>query len=334
MPSSEISSNSLIQSSAEHSASEESSAQPSPNPPAQPSESAVKKQPTSERRIDANRRNALLSTGPKSVRGKENAALNSLKHGLLAKSILIMQGPAKENKAEFDELLNGLCEYFKPVGTAEELLVEEIAISYWMERRAQVYENLEIRKQSWSEAREPEPWKELGYYKGDDEWISDLHYYERYKLLRRPDGVKHVLDIVMQLKNLLERENKYSQELLEHLAEICGGVWETELKKETHDRATMLALLKREKKKLQLLQKRLERNAAKRRVPNLGQVALLLNDDKREVLQRYTTAHQKRRDRVLAQLERLQRQRSGETIFAPASVLLTGDSDDFAKRSQ
>jgi hypothetical protein len=139
---------------------------------------------------------------------------------------------------------------------------------------------------------------------------------------------------VIELKNLLERENKYSRESLEHLAEICGGVWEAELKKETHDRATMLAQLKREKRKLQVLAKRLERNAAKRRVPNLSQVALLLNDGKREILQRYTAAHQKRRDRVLVQIERLQRQRSGETISAPASVLLTGDSDDFTKRSQ
>jgi hypothetical protein len=161
-----------------------------------------------------------------------------------------------------------------------------------------------------------------------------LGSYERYKLLRRPAGVKHVLDIVIELKNLLERENKYSKESLVQLAEICGGVWEMELEKETHDRATLLAQLKREKKKLQLLQKSLERNAAKRRVPNLGQVALLLNDDKREILQRYTAAHQKRRDRVLVQLERLQRQRSGETISAPASVLLTEDSDDFTKRSQ
>jgi hypothetical protein len=72
------------------------------------------------------------------------AARNSLKHGLLAKSAVIMQGPAKENKAEFAKLLSGLHDYFNPVGTAEDLLVQEIAISYWMERRAQIYENLEI----------------------------------------------------------------------------------------------------------------------------------------------------------------------------------------------
>src|SRR5579862_9118795 len=146
MPSETVS-NAQVQSSTDNSASEDLSAQGSPNPPVQLSpENAVKKPCTSERQSEANRKNALRSTGPKSAQGKDRAARNSLKHGLLAKSILIMQGPAKENKAEFDELLNGLREYFKPVGTAEELLVEEIAISYWMERRAQVYENLEIRK--------------------------------------------------------------------------------------------------------------------------------------------------------------------------------------------
>jgi len=130
MPS-EHSSNSPLQSSAGNSASEELSAQSSPNPPAQPSpENAAKKQPASERRIEANRRNASHSTGPKSARGKEIAARNSLKHGLLAKTALITQGRARENKTEFAKLLSGLHDSFKPIGAAEELLVQEIAVSY------------------------------------------------------------------------------------------------------------------------------------------------------------------------------------------------------------
>jgi len=76
------------------------------------------------------------------------AARNALKHGLLARSAVITLGPAKESKAEFEELLSGLQEYFAPVGTAEELLVEEIAVCYWMERRAQLYENFQICTQA------------------------------------------------------------------------------------------------------------------------------------------------------------------------------------------
>ena len=70
------------------------------------------------------------------------AARNSWKHGLLAKSAVIMLGPAKENKAEFEELLSGLRDYFAPVGAAEELLVEEIAVSYWISKTTLSLSNL------------------------------------------------------------------------------------------------------------------------------------------------------------------------------------------------
>lgn len=123
--------------------------EPSNNFAAPPSpEDSPRKRPVSERKIQANRRNALRSTGPTSTRGKDIAARNSIKHGLLAKSAVITLGPAKENKTDFEELLSGLRDYFCPVGAAEELLVEEIAVSYWMERRAQLYENSEIHKQA------------------------------------------------------------------------------------------------------------------------------------------------------------------------------------------
>src|SRR5439155_16359101 len=76
-----------------------SSSETSQNLPIQPSpENSAGEQPVSQRRIEANRRNALRSTGPKSARGKDMAARNSWKHGLLAKSAVIMLGPAKENK--------------------------------------------------------------------------------------------------------------------------------------------------------------------------------------------------------------------------------------------
>jgi hypothetical protein len=96
-----------------------SSSETSQNLPIQPSpENSAGEQPVSQRRIEANRRTALRSTGPKRAQGKDMAARNSWKHGLLAKSAVIMLGPAKENKAEFEELLSGLRDYFAPVGEA------------------------------------------------------------------------------------------------------------------------------------------------------------------------------------------------------------------------
>jgi len=44
---------------------------------------------TSDKQIEANRRNARKSTGPQTPEGKAKVAQNAVKHGLLAEHILI-----------------------------------------------------------------------------------------------------------------------------------------------------------------------------------------------------------------------------------------------------
>lgn len=272
------------------------------------------------------------------------AARNALKHGLLARSAVITLGPAKESKAEFEELLSGLKEYFAPVGTAEGLLVEEIAVSYWMERRAQLYENFQICQQAGlPDTPERKPWKELGYETGDenDKWIRNLlDSREGYKLLRRSEGVAYVLRTVARFRDEVENnKDEWDQYLLEELAEICGGYWETldvEDTDATYQRSELLAELDKEREKLELLKKKLEEKPPRlrRRLPNVSHNALMLDPQKLELLQRYTAAHERRRYRALAQLERLQRQRTGEVIPPPIHVQITGDAEDSTKRSQ
>jgi hypothetical protein len=271
------------------------------------------------------------------------AARNALKHGLLARSAVITLGPAKENKAEFEQLLSGLQEYFAPVGTAEELLVEEIAVCYWMERRAQLYENFQICTQAGLPSTpERKPWKELGYDKGDEDeqWIHNhLKDSEGYMLLRRSEGVAYVLRTVARFRDGVKNKGECDQYLIEELAEICGGYWETlDLKdaQATFQTSELLAQLDKEKEKLELLRKKLEEKPprSRRPLPNVSHAALLLEPKNLDLLQRYTAAHERRRYRALAQLERLQRQRTGEVIPPPIHVQITGDAEDSTKRSQ
>ena len=44
---------------------------------------------TSDKKAQANRRNALKSTGPKTPEGKTAVRLNALKHGLLSRETLL-----------------------------------------------------------------------------------------------------------------------------------------------------------------------------------------------------------------------------------------------------
>jgi hypothetical protein len=117
------------------------------NPSARPSaESPSRKTPASERRIQANRRNALRSTGPKTERGKSIVARNAIKHGVLAREVVITAGDGKEDLGEFHDLVERLCEQYEPVGVVEESLVQSIATSWWRKARVIRAENGELRK--------------------------------------------------------------------------------------------------------------------------------------------------------------------------------------------
>src|SRR5213593_4269750 len=59
---------------------------------------------TTTRKIEANRRNAQFSTGPKSPEGKKIVAGNARKHCLLAKDLVIVTGDGKEDQGHFDDL--------------------------------------------------------------------------------------------------------------------------------------------------------------------------------------------------------------------------------------
>lgn len=52
--------------------------------------------PTSEARIEANRKNSARSTGPKTEAGKERSRQNSLKHGMTGQGIVLPEADAAE----------------------------------------------------------------------------------------------------------------------------------------------------------------------------------------------------------------------------------------------
>lgn len=111
-----------------------------------PKHNTIAKRPSaSTPKSEANRRNAQRSTGPKSARGKANSRRNALKHGFLAKELLITGGEGMESRAEFEQLLLKTRDYFQPVGTPEELLVDQIVAAYWRLRRLHQHEVGEIR---------------------------------------------------------------------------------------------------------------------------------------------------------------------------------------------
>ena len=104
------------------------------------------KQPLSLKRREARRKNALRSTGPRTPQGKNTVLWNALKHGLLAKEIVLPAGAGRENAADFHHLLAQLLEHLAPTGILEEILVEKVASCYWRLGRVLRAEVGEIQK--------------------------------------------------------------------------------------------------------------------------------------------------------------------------------------------
>lgn len=103
------------------------------------------KSATGARRSSANRRNARRSTGPRTPEGKARVSLNALKHGLLAKEILIKRGDGKESEEEFVQLFEAFEADLKPSGRAEYMLLEFIVAAYYRRRRVLHYETAALR---------------------------------------------------------------------------------------------------------------------------------------------------------------------------------------------
>ena len=92
-------------------------------------------------KTESNRENAKRSTGPKTERGKANSRLNALKHGILAAQTVIATIEGPDERKMFDETVEGLEADYHPVGTLEQLLVQQIASCFWRYRRLLQFEN-------------------------------------------------------------------------------------------------------------------------------------------------------------------------------------------------
>jgi hypothetical protein len=92
-------------------------------------------------KAESNRENAKRSTGPKTERGKAYSRLNALKHGILAAQTVNATIEGSDERKMFDETVEGLEADYHPVGTLEQLLVQQVASCFWRYRRLLQFEN-------------------------------------------------------------------------------------------------------------------------------------------------------------------------------------------------
>jgi len=86
---------------------------------------------TSKKQIEANHRNALQSTGPKTTMGKNKSRQNAFKHGLTSKTIIAYN----EDADELETLVASVLDELQPGSQMEHEVATRIATIMWRIRR-------------------------------------------------------------------------------------------------------------------------------------------------------------------------------------------------------
>ncbi len=93
-------------------------------------------------RAAANRENSLHSTGPVTAAGKAKSSMNSLRHGLTSKQIVL----PGEDAEEYEALRDDTIKTYKPANSTELVLVEELSAASWRLLRVRGQETAILQK--------------------------------------------------------------------------------------------------------------------------------------------------------------------------------------------
>ena len=252
---------------------------------------------TSQKKIEANRQNAQLSSGPRSVEGKKTSSRNAAKHGLLVKDIVITTRANKEDQTEFDALLDELRDYYKPIGVAEDLKVQELAISYWRSARALRCERGEVTCAGTAPPQaELEEW-ELSVLMAQP--AADAYQ----SLLERSRGIKFLLRKIEQARNEVEVSSRVSSELRQWLTPKQN--WE---RIASSGKKLFLAALENEIEELTAQKNQVEKDEAEWR-KDRRDCSAIPSKEVLDRINRYETSNARHRYRVEARLDQLQARR-------------------------
>jgi hypothetical protein len=86
----------------------------------------------SEAKLEANRRNAMKSRGPKSAEGKHRSKLNAVKHGMRAATLVLLD----EDAEELEDRKAAWTASLLPRGAAEQQIVDDAVEYTWLRDRA------------------------------------------------------------------------------------------------------------------------------------------------------------------------------------------------------
>jgi len=196
---------------------------------------------TTEKQIEANKKNALMSTGPRTHEGKAIVSQNAIRHGIFTNDLIIDTGDGKEDEQEYRELLDGLVLSLNPSGKLECLLVEKIAVDYWRLRRVLRFETGSIRKQLDTAIND---------YYGKTDYFGNKEHKTNKEINKEMTSCRTCSDTgrLAELKQA-KRKNRYAEEVTVKISSLpAADDWNKVIKYEKAVQRSILqnlALLKR-----------------------------------------------------------------------------------------
>lgn len=191
--------------------------------------------PPTQKQLEANRKNAQKSTGPKTPEGKARASKNSLKFGLRSADIIISSKYFAESREDYEDLLDSLKMELRPHSAMQEYLVTKIANCLWRYRRVLAAETAKINRQLrnindfddiQNAETDPEHRDNLEYYVGTNQ-IPKTESFQLYEM-----RLEHQL---LRAYRMLFRLQKYGNDLLK---QRLTRQEHARLKREEQDRLT------------------------------------------------------------------------------------------------
>ena len=168
---------------------------------------------SSLRKIEANRRNAEKSTGPRSEVGKARSAQNARQHGYTADVIVL----SVEDKDIFNRMHQDLTDQYQPITITEEQFLLEMTWARWRTHRIWNAESMHLERalENACVTQMPEPVNASGIAIGDE--IDKLDKFVRYegRLTRQFNKAKQNLLEAQQIRTARETAAKEEQERLD-----------------------------------------------------------------------------------------------------------------------
>jgi len=296
---------------------------------------------TSQKQLEANRKNALKG-GVKTAESTAITRYNALKHGLLAKEVVVTVGEGAEDPAEFDGLSQDLKDQFQPQGTLEEMLVEKIAVAYWRLRRAYRYEVGLIRREldaATDKFYNKTKWDGEKTHRTDEEIDAQIEqeqegiaYWQKDRNdLARMREAGATLDAIYHWEENWEDVKEAVIDELPDDLDNEAGVKPKELREclnralNWSDEQIWQALIAacdeqvaQHRRQIETLEK--ERAKNRQKIEVIKKLGNIPSKDELDRLLRYEGAIERQFYKALNQLERLQRLRAGDDVPAPVQV--------------